>query len=94
MLVVNASNIDGDFAWIEGLPRPEGVTLENRSDQFALLALQGPRSLEILRQITATDLAAIKYYGFVRGDAGRKSGADLAHRLHRRGRIRALRRPP
>lgn len=74
MLVVNASNIEGDFAWIEALPRPASVTLENRSDQFALLALQGPRSLEILSQITATDLASIKYYGFVRGDVDGKPG--------------------
>ncbi len=74
MLVVNASNIEGDFDWIASLPRPAGVTLVNRSDEFALLALQGPRSLEILRQITATDLAAIKYYGFVRGEVDGKSG--------------------
>ncbi len=74
MLVVNASNIAGDFAWVESLPRPPGVTLVNRSDEFALLALQGPRSLEILRQITPTDLAAIKYYGFVRGDLDGKFG--------------------
>ena len=54
MLVVNASNIDGDFAWVESLPRPASVTLENRSDQFALLALQGPRSVAILQPLTAT----------------------------------------
>jgi aminomethyltransferase len=74
MLVVNASNIDGDFAWIASLPRPAGVTLENVSDTFALLALQGPRSAAILQPLTATPLAPIKYYGFTHGEvAGRKA---------------------
>jgi aminomethyltransferase len=72
MLVVNASNIDGDFAWIEALPRPAGVRLENRSDRIALLALQGPRALEILQPLTATALAPIKYYGFSRGEVAGK----------------------
>ena len=74
MLVVNASNIAGDFAWVESLPRPAGVTLVNRSDEFALLALQGPRSVAILQPLTATPLAPIKYYGFAHGEvAGRKA---------------------
>lgn len=74
MLVVNASNIAGDFAWVESLPRPAGVTLENLSDDYALLALQGPRSVAILQPLTATPLAPIKYYGFVHGEvAGRKA---------------------
>ena len=74
MLVVNASNIEGDFAWIASLPRPASVTLENRSDEFALLALQGPRSVAILQPLTATPLAPIKYYGFAHGEvAGRKA---------------------
>ncbi len=72
MLVVNASNIAGDFAWIESLPRPGGVTLENRSDQIALLALQGPRTLSILQPLTATALAPIPYYGFAHGEVAGK----------------------
>jgi len=74
MLVVNASNTAGDFAWIEALPRPAGVKLENRSDRIALLALQGPRALSILQPLTATALAPIRYYGFAHGEvAGRRA---------------------
>ena len=74
MLVVNASNIAGDFAWIASLPRPASVSLENLSDKYALLALQGPRSVAILQPLTATPLAPIKYYGFAHGEvAGRKA---------------------
>ena len=73
-LVVNASNIESDFAWIASLPRPETVTLRNLSDDYALLALQGPRSVEILQPLTATPLAPIKYYGFAHGEvAGLKA---------------------
>jgi aminomethyltransferase len=47
MVVVNAANIAKDFAWLhEHLPA--GVTLTDRSDELALLALQGPRSAEVL----------------------------------------------
>jgi len=72
MLVVNASNVEPDFAAIAALPRPAGVTLENRSEQIALLALQGPRALSILQPLTATALAPIKYYGFAQGQVDGK----------------------
>lgn len=45
-LVVNASKIEEDFAWMEG-HLPAGVELSNRSDRFAALAVQGPRTPEI-----------------------------------------------
>jgi aminomethyltransferase len=70
MLVVNASNADGDFAWIraqlEGR-RNHGVELEDVSHRYALVALQGPRAVEILRPLTPVDLDAIRYYGFAVG---------------------------
>ncbi|MEO8274770.1 MAG: glycine cleavage system aminomethyltransferase GcvT [Thermoanaerobaculia bacterium] len=72
MLVVNAANIAPDFAWISSLPRPAGVVLEDRSDRFALLALQGPRALAILQPLTASALSPIKYYGFVHGEVASK----------------------
>ena len=46
LLVVNASKIDEDFAWMHGRLAP-GLELSNRSDRFAALALQGPRAPEI-----------------------------------------------
>jgi aminomethyltransferase len=63
IMVVNGSNIDKDFAHISGfLPRFPSTTLENISDEVALLALQGPDAARILQQHTDTDLSQIKYY--------------------------------
>ncbi len=66
MLVVNASNIEKDFAWLDSHRRGD-VTLENVSEATALLAIQGPRSLATLRKITDIDLEGIAYYRYVRG---------------------------
>lgn len=48
MLVVNAANIEKDFAWMQA-HNPMGASLENRSDAIALLALQGPATFAIAR---------------------------------------------
>jgi aminomethyltransferase len=69
LVVVNAGNVDKDFAWL-GAQGPEGCELRNRSDEFALLALQGPRAEGILSRLTAIDLPALKYYHFVEGEVG------------------------
>ncbi len=66
LLVVNASNVEEDFAWMES-NRPAGATLQNASDDYALLALQGPESVAILRPLTDIDLGALKYYRFAQG---------------------------
>lgn len=63
LVVVNASNIEADFAWLDDQPHP-GCEIENQSDKFALLALQGPKAKEILARHTNADLDAIRYYGF------------------------------
>ncbi len=68
LLVVNASNIDKDFQWLEER-LPADCSLENVSDDYALLALQGPRAPGILARLTSTDLEAIRYYGFSQGEA-------------------------
>ena len=67
LLVVNASNVQKDFAWLVA-QRPEGCTLEDRSEAYALLALQGPMAQEILQRITPLDLAAIRFYHFAVGE--------------------------
>ncbi|HEV7500737.1 MAG TPA: glycine cleavage system aminomethyltransferase GcvT [Vicinamibacteria bacterium] len=67
LLVVNAGNIEKDFRWLQE-QGPQACELRNRSDAFALLALQGPRAQEILQALTALDLPALKYYHFVDGD--------------------------
>lgn len=69
LLVVNAANIDKDFAWIEGHARKfANVTLSNQSDTTALLALQGPLARTILQPLTQIQLDEIRYYHFAPGD--------------------------
>jgi aminomethyltransferase len=67
LLVVNASNVDADFAHMKSLPQRD-VELENVSDAYALLALQGPKAGEILPLLTDTALDDIKYYRFAIGE--------------------------
>ncbi|HLX58766.1 MAG TPA: glycine cleavage system aminomethyltransferase GcvT [Ktedonobacteraceae bacterium] len=67
MLVVNAGNIDKDFAWAEQQSRNFDVTLANQSDATALLALQGPEAQSILQPLTGVDLGSIAYYHFEQG---------------------------
>jgi aminomethyltransferase len=63
LLVVNAGNIEKDFRWLQE-KGPQDVDLKNRSDAYALIALQGPRAAEILQPLTALDLGGLKYYHF------------------------------
>lgn len=63
-LVVNAGNIDKDFAWLQKHKPASGVTLENISDSYSLIALQGPKSEKILETFFGQSFAALKYYNF------------------------------
>ena len=67
LLVINGANIDKDFAWMQQ-NAIEGATLVNASDDYSLLAVQGPKSLETLQKLTTTDLSAIEYYHFAEGE--------------------------
>ncbi len=67
-LCVNASNQEKDYEHIKGENR-WNASVEFTSSLYAQLAVQGPRSLETLRKLTAADLAAIRYYGFVDSQA-------------------------
>ena len=64
LMVVNASNIEKDWAWCEQ-QNTMGATLENASDNTTLLAVQGPKAVETLQKLTEVDLSAIPYYSFV-----------------------------
>jgi len=63
LLVVNASNIDKDWAWINSHNTME-ATLENSSDHYSLLAIQGPKSIQAMQSLTQENLSAIKFYTF------------------------------
>jgi aminomethyltransferase len=67
MMVVNASNKDKDLAHISRHLSKFDCTIEDKSDQIALLALQGPDALAVLSRHTDTDLSQIKYYHFTVG---------------------------
>ena len=66
LMVVNAGNLQKDWKWLES-QRGEGVVLRDRSDELALLALQGPRAQEILQGLTAIDLNTVAFYHFAEG---------------------------
>jgi aminomethyltransferase len=69
LLVVNASNVEKDFAWITSQIAGRGDAVAvNTSGRYALIALQGPAAREILQPLTGVDLAAIKYYWFAHGE--------------------------
>jgi aminomethyltransferase len=69
LLVVNAANVDKDFAYLADLADLEtDVEVSNRSDNWAQIAIQGPLAAEILQALTSVDLGQLKYYRFTWGD--------------------------
>lgn len=64
LLVVNASNIDKDWAWINS-QNTFGAELENASDKISQLAIQGPNAVKVLQKLTKVNLSAILTYTFV-----------------------------
>ena len=66
MCVVNAGNIDKDWAWFQQ-HNTENAEMHNISDNTALLAIQGPKATEALQSLTEVDLSSIPYYRFKRG---------------------------
>jgi len=69
MLVVNASNIQKDWDWINS-QNTNGAILENSSNDISQLAIQGPLATATLQKLTSIDLSEIKYYTFVTGAIG------------------------
>lgn len=63
LLVVNASNIDKDWEWISK-HNDMGVEMKNLSDEYSLLAIQGPKSAEAMQSLTSVNLSEIPYYSF------------------------------
>ena len=66
MLVVNASNMEKDWNWVSK-HNTDGVDMENISDKTALLAIQGPKAVQYMQQLTDLDLVNLKYYTFAQG---------------------------
>jgi len=69
LMVVNASNIEKDFAWItEHIKGFGDAVAVNSSARYALIAVQGPKAVEIVQSLTSIDLSAVKYYWFATGE--------------------------
>jgi aminomethyltransferase len=67
MLVVNASNIDKDWQWIQRYNQEFGATMQDISADTSLFAVQGPKAIDALQPLTEVDLRSIPYYSFVQG---------------------------
>jgi len=72
LLVVNASNIEKDFNWMKENNK-FGVTINNRSDDYSLLAVQGPNSGEVLKKLVP-NMPELEYYHFTKGKV---AGTDM-----------------
>src|SRR5690606_24395758 len=66
-LCINAGNIAKDLAWINEQAKGFDVVITDRSEDYALLAVQGPRATEIVQSLTGAKLDRVKYYHFVEG---------------------------
>jgi aminomethyltransferase len=73
-LVVNASNVDKDFAWLQQQAKGFDVTLTNTSDRVAQLALQGPTAEPLLQKICDLKLSEMKFYWF---KVGKVDGIEM-----------------
>ena len=71
-LVVNASNIEKDWNWIQKHNK-FGVEMKNMSDDMSLFAVQGPKAIATLQKLTNVDLSKIEYYAF---EGGKMAGID------------------
>ena len=67
LLVVNAGNIEKDWNWIQS-KNDVGATMRNLSDDYSLLAIQGPKAVEAMQPLSSHDLSAIPFYNFIVGD--------------------------
>lgn len=78
LLVVNASNIDKDWAWCLA-HNAQGAELENASDRTAQLAIQGPMAICALQKLASVDLSSIPYYHFAYGTLADVDGVLISN---------------
>ena len=73
LLVINAGTREKDFNWVRDNTRQFDCAVENLSDDFTQIAIQGPRGVDLLQKLTNADLSAVKFYWVTRGSL---SGLD------------------
>ncbi|MGH9545628.1 MAG: glycine cleavage system aminomethyltransferase GcvT [Terriglobales bacterium] len=67
LLVINAGTREKDFNWVRDHTRQVDCSVENLSDDFTQIAIQGPKAVNLLQKLTDTDLSAVKFYWVTRG---------------------------
>ena len=67
LLVINAGTREKDFRWVTDHTRQFNCAVENLSDDFTQIAIQGPKAANVLQKLTDADLAAVKFYWVTRG---------------------------
>jgi aminomethyltransferase len=77
-LVVNASNIDKDWNWIQSFNQEIGAEMSNVSDDYSLLAIQGPMALKAMQKLTSMNVIDMEYYTVQRGTFAGKTDVIFA----------------
>jgi aminomethyltransferase len=77
-LVVNASNIDKDWNWIQQFNQEIGAEMTNVSDDYSLLAIQGPLALKAMQKLTDMNVVDMEYYTVQRGKFAGKDNIIFA----------------
>ena len=67
LLVINAGTREKDFNWVRDNTRQFDCAVENLSDDFTQIAIQGPKGVDTLQKLTDADLSAVKFYWVTRG---------------------------
>ncbi|MGA8865829.1 MAG: glycine cleavage system aminomethyltransferase GcvT [Candidatus Sulfotelmatobacter sp.] len=67
LLVINAGTREKDFSWVRENTRQFVCAVENLSDDFTQIAIQGPKGVKLLQKLTDADLSAVKFYWVTRG---------------------------
>jgi aminomethyltransferase len=67
LLVINAGTREKDFNWVRDHTRQFDCTVEDLSDDFTQIAIQGPKAVALLQKLTDADLSAVKFYWVTRG---------------------------
>jgi aminomethyltransferase len=68
LLVINAGTREKDFGWVRDNTRQFDCAVENLSDDFTQIAIQGPKAVNLLQKLTDVDLSAVKFYWLTRGN--------------------------
>ncbi len=68
LLVINAGTREKDFNWVRDNTREFDCAVENLSDDFTQIAIQGPKAVDLLQKMTDADLSAVKFYWVTRGN--------------------------